>query len=71
MQEWKHNDIASCHGNAHVVWLQVALSLNNLASLLRKMDKNAQAEELYKKALAIREDALGANHPQARALTSL
>lgn len=44
--------------------MQVALSLNNLASLLRKMNKNSQAEELYRKALSIREDALGADHPQ-------
>lgn len=43
---------------------QVSLSLNNLAALLRKMEKLPQAEELYRKALAIREDTLGQENPQ-------
>ena len=46
--------------------VQVSLSLTNLAALLRKMNKNAGAEELYRKALAIREDALGLDNPQVR-----
>ena len=46
--------------------MQVALSLNNLAALLRQMDRKAQAEEMYRKALAIREDALGLDHPQVQ-----
>ena len=43
---------------------QVALSLNNLAALLRKMDKGEQAEKLYMRSLSIREEALGPDHPQ-------
>ena len=46
--------------------MQVALTLNNLAALLRQMERKAQAEELYRKALAIREDALGLDHPQVQ-----
>ena len=45
--------------------LQVALSLNNLAALLRRMGKNEEAEELYRRSLSIREQALGPDHPQA------
>lgn len=44
--------------------LQVALSLNNLAALLRKMSKGEQAEKLYMRSLSIREEALGPDHPQ-------
>jgi len=43
---------------------QVALSLNNLAALLRKMSKGEQAEKLYMRSLSIREEALGPDHPQ-------
>ena len=43
---------------------QVALSLNNLAALLRKMNKGEQAEKLYMRSLSIREEALGPDHPQ-------
>lgn len=43
---------------------QVALSLNNLAALLRKMSKGEQAEQLYMRSLFIREEALGPDHPQ-------
>ena len=45
--------------------MQVALSLNNLAALLRKMSKVEQAEKLYMRSLSIREEALGPDHPQA------
>ncbi len=39
------------------------LSLNNLADLYQKQGRYADAEPLYKRALAIREKALGPNHP--------
>ena len=39
------------------------LSLNNLAGLYRDQGKYAQAEPLYQRALAIREKALGPEHP--------
>ena len=42
----------------------MALSLNNLAALLRKMSKVEQAEKLYMRSLSIREEALGPDHPQ-------
>ncbi len=38
-------------------------SLNNLAELYRAQGKYAEAEPLYKRALAIREKALGPEHP--------
>src|SRR5262249_41239691 len=41
----------------------VALSLNNLAELYRAQGRYADAEPLYKRSLAIREKALGADHP--------
>ena len=47
---------------------QVALSLNNLAALLRKMSKGEQAEKLYMRSLSIREEALGPDHPQVSPL---
>lgn len=52
-----------CDGQGSVL-LQVALSLNNLAALLRKMEKGEQAEKLYMRSLSIREEALGPDHPQ-------
>ena len=45
-------------------YCQVSLSLNNLAALLRKMEMYTDAEELYRKALVMREDALGQVNPQ-------
>lgn len=48
---------------AHVCGWQVALSLSNLAALLVKVDKLSRAEELYRKALTIREESLGPDHP--------
>lgn len=47
---------------------QVSLSMNNLAALFRKMGKHLEAEELYRKALIIREDALGQDNPQVLAI---
>ena len=38
-------------------------SLNNLAGLYQAQGKDAEAEPLYKRALAIREKALGKDHP--------
>ncbi len=50
----------------------VALSLNNLASLYDKQGRYADAEPLYKRSLAIWEKALGPDHPNvATALTNL
>ncbi|HET8841291.1 MAG TPA: tetratricopeptide repeat protein, partial [Ktedonobacteraceae bacterium] len=40
-----------------------ATTLNNLASLYRSQGRNAEAEQLYMKALAIREKVLGPTHP--------
>jgi tetratricopeptide (TPR) repeat protein/CHAT domain-containing protein len=40
-----------------------AAALNNLAAVYLSQGKHGEAEELYKRALAIREQALGANHP--------
>jgi hypothetical protein len=41
----------------------VARSLNNLADLYKRQGRYADAEPLYLRAAAIREAALGANHP--------
>ena len=41
----------------------MANSLNNLAELYRAQDRYAEAEPLQKRALAIREKALGPDHP--------
>jgi tetratricopeptide (TPR) repeat protein len=41
----------------------VATSLNNLAALYRAQGQYAQAEPLFKRSLAIREKALGPDHP--------
>ena len=42
---------------------RLATSLNNLAELYRAQGRNAEAEPLHKRSLAIREKALGPNHP--------
>jgi len=44
--------------------LRLATSLNNLATLYYSQGKYAQAEPLFRRALAIREKALGPEHPQ-------
>jgi tetratricopeptide (TPR) repeat protein len=41
----------------------VATSLNNLAEMYEAQGQYAQAEPLYKRSLAIREKALGPDHP--------
>ena len=45
---------------------QVALSLNNLAALLRKTGRQEEAEQLYRRALSIHEDDYGVDHPQVK-----
>jgi tetratricopeptide (TPR) repeat protein len=42
---------------------KVAWTLNNLAIVYVAQGKHAEAEVLYKRALAIRQKELGANHP--------
>ncbi len=41
----------------------MAASLNNLAALYQKQGHYAEAEPLYQRSLAIREKALGPEHP--------
>ncbi len=48
---------------------RLATSLNNLAVLYRVQGRYAEAEPLYKRSLAIREEALRPDHP--RVATSL
>lgn len=43
---------------------EVAASLNNLAVLLKTMGNFDEAEQLYHRSIAIKEKALGQNHPQ-------
>ncbi len=42
---------------------RVATILNNLANLYHNQNKYSQAEPLYQRALAIREEILGSQHP--------
>ena len=52
--------------------LRVATNLNNLGSSYQTEGKYTEAESLYKRALAIREKALGPEHPSvARSLNNL
>lgn len=44
---------------------EVAACLNNLAVLLKGVGKRAEAEALYRRSIAIKEQALGPTHPQA------
>ena len=39
------------------------MALNNLAHLYKSQGRNAEAEPLYKRSLAIYEKALGSDHP--------
>lgn len=50
--------------------LQVALSLANLAALKQAQGNASAAEELLRRALAIREDALGPDHPLVSMLSA-
>ena len=45
-------------------WAARDTSLNNLAALYRAQGRYGEAEPLYKRSLAIREKALGPEHPQ-------
>ena len=48
------------------------VSLNNLAELYRNQGRYADAEPLHKRSLAIREKALGPDHPDvAQSLNNL
>ncbi len=52
--------------------VRLATSLNNLAELYRVQGQYAKAEPLYKRSLAIREKALGPEHPDvAQSLNNL
>ena len=60
--------LLSCQGptGSHEVCaivMQVALSLANLAALMQAQGRTSAAEELVRRALSIREDALGPDHP--------
>ena len=53
-------------------YLDVAKSLNNLVALYKTQGQYAQAEPLYKRSLAIREQSLGPDHPDvAKSLNNL
>ena len=47
---------------------EVAACLNNLAVLLKSVGRHAEAEQLYARAIAIKERSMGPTHPQARTL---
>ena len=49
--------------------LDVAQSLNNLASLYESQGKYAEAEPLYQRAIAIFLEKLGENHPNTQTVT--
>lgn len=44
--------------------VDVAASLNNIAVLLKTSGQFEEAEEMYTRSIAIKEKALGPNHPQ-------
>lgn len=44
--------------------VDVAASLNNIAVLLKTSGQFEEAEEMYNRSIAIKENALGPNHPQ-------
>lgn len=47
--------------------VDVAASLNNIAVLLKTSGQFEEAEEMYNRSIAIKEKALGPNHPQVPA----
>jgi Tfp pilus assembly protein PilF len=49
------------YGTAH---FDVAVNLHNLAAIAHRRGDLAQAETLYRRALAIKEDVLGHDHPE-------
>jgi hypothetical protein len=44
----------------------VAANLNNLAHLLQATNRLSEAEPLYRRAVAINEQSLGPDHPNAK-----
>jgi tetratricopeptide (TPR) repeat protein len=54
----------ACEGRFGRERLECTWTLNNLALVYQSQSKYADAEQLYQRALAIREKALGANHPK-------
>src|SRR5262249_41274960 len=48
----------------------VARSLNNIADLYERQNRYAEAEPLYRRALSIRERAVGPDHPEAATSTN-
>src|SRR6516165_4578895 len=62
----------ACEHCSRVRSPSVASALNNLASLYKEEARYADTEPLYKRALAIRENALGPDHPDvAQSLNNL
>lgn len=51
--------------------VDVAASLNNIAVLLKTSGQFEEAEEMYNRSIAIKENALGPNHPQVLILSVL
>ena len=43
---------------------EVAACLNNLAVLLKAMGRHAEAQGMYERCIAIKEQAMGPTHPQ-------
>lgn len=50
--------------------VDVAASLNNIAVLLKTSGQFEEAEEMYNRSIAIKENALGPNHPQVLLATA-
>ena len=50
--------------------VDVAASLNNIAVLLKTSGQFEEAEEMYNRSIAIKENALGPNHPQVYLATA-
>ena len=50
-------------GRAHP---EVASCLNNLAVLLKGMGRHAEAQGMYERCIAIKQQAMGPTHPQVR-----
>jgi hypothetical protein len=49
----------------------VAACLNNLAVLLKAMGRHAEAQAMYERCIAIKEQAMGPTHPQVSILLPL
>ena len=55
-------------GGAHP---EVAACLNNLAVLLKGMGRYDEAQAMYERCIAIKQQAMGPTHPQARPAAAL